>query len=320
MEIFFSSLQSISTPLLKVFLLGLAGYFIVKFNILNEESLRDLSRLLVNVILPCLIFSNIVTKFNPREFPQWWVFPLLQFLLFGIAFGLGWLITKIKTPFSERREFLGLITFQNGEVFPIALMVSLFPLMSDKYLVHIMLFNLFSLAVLYSLGVLLISKKKWQPENLKGIFTPVFISTAVSVLLVLTRVHTYVPGLILEPARIVGNCTVPLAMIVMGGVIYNNIKYRANLNRSAIAALALGKLVLLPLLSIGVIRVFNFTPDIAFIFFLEATMPPAISFAVLAQAKHGNHRFIGQAIFYIHILSMLTIPFFLTFYKILIGW
>lgn len=320
MDVFLSSFKPVWIAFIKIFIFGFAGYLSLKFKLLKEESLKDMSKLLVSIIFPCFIFSNIITKFRPQEFSDWWVFPLLQLMLFGIALGVGWILLKASPRLAEKREFLSLTTFQNGSFLPIPLVAALFPHTADKYYIYIFLFVLFWPAVFYSCGVLLISKKKWEMKNLKDIFNPPFVTIAVSILLVMAGFHKYVPTAVLDPVEILGNCTIPLAMILLGGLIYLNFQYKCHLAKATFLKLAAGKLIILPLIAFGIIRFLGLSSDAAFIFFMQAAMPPALTLAIVARAYDGDYRFLGQSIFYLYICSIFTVPFFLSVYKVFIGW
>lgn len=320
MEIFFSSFESISLAIVKVFLMGVVGYLGLHFRLLGEQSIKDLSRLLINVVLPCFTFSNIITRFNPSEFRGWWTLPLLQLLLFAMALGVGWLILQTSPGLKEKGEFLSVISFQNGSFLPIPLVAAIFPDTADKYFIYIFLFVLSWSVFVYSAGIFLISKKKWEAKNLKYVFNAPFVVTLVSIFLVLIGVQDKVPGLILDPVRAIGNCTVPLAMIVLGGLICMNFQYKCRLDKTVFFKLAVGKLLILPLFALLVIKLLGLSPPFAFIFFLQSTMPAATSLAIISRAYDADYCFIGQSIFYMYLCSIVTVPLYLSLYKLLIGW
>ena len=61
---------------LEIFLLALAGFSLTKKQFLSSQGLDDLSRLVMDVTLPLLIFSQLIRDFSFSLYHNWWIFPL----------------------------------------------------------------------------------------------------------------------------------------------------------------------------------------------------------------------------------------------------
>ena len=62
----------------QIFLLALIGFFLTKRKFLTSQGLDDLSRLVMDVTLPVLIFCQLIKDFSFSLYPNWWVFPLIS--------------------------------------------------------------------------------------------------------------------------------------------------------------------------------------------------------------------------------------------------
>ncbi|MDD2731418.1 MAG: AEC family transporter, partial [Candidatus Portnoybacteria bacterium] len=75
---FLESFKVTGTAVAEIFMLAALGYFLIKKNILGAEGLHALSRLVVEVTLPLLIFTQLIRDFSFSLYPDWWVFPLIS--------------------------------------------------------------------------------------------------------------------------------------------------------------------------------------------------------------------------------------------------
>lgn len=110
----------------------------------------------------------------------------------------------------------------------------------------------------------------------------------------------------------VGDCTLPLAMLVVGGSLAQVRIF--NLQREGIISLVLVKLILLPSLALLILFNFKVNPLIGFLVLLQMSMPSATSLSLIVRHYRLKEDFINQGIFITHMVSLITIPFFLGLY------
>ncbi len=114
MNIFSIVLQSV----LALIGIGVLGFWILKRGIIPENILSFLSRLAIDIALPCVVFAGIFLNFDPKKMPDWWQLPLwwMAFQAVSLVLVLG------TTPLSQkstRSEFAISLFFQNGLFFPL---------------------------------------------------------------------------------------------------------------------------------------------------------------------------------------------------------
>lgn len=72
MDLFITTFESVAVLLG----IGIIGFWIIRKKILPGNILGLLSPLALEIALPSLIFVNIISNFEPAEFPDWWQLPL----------------------------------------------------------------------------------------------------------------------------------------------------------------------------------------------------------------------------------------------------
>jgi len=124
---FIESFKVTGMGVAQIFLLGAIGYFLMKKDILGEPGLDVLSRLVVEITLPALIFCQLIKDFSFDLYPNWWIFPLISIAITGAGLLLGSLLTGfIKGP-QRKMQFLSLIAFQNSGYLPLAMIAAMLP-------------------------------------------------------------------------------------------------------------------------------------------------------------------------------------------------
>ncbi|MEK7875713.1 MAG: AEC family transporter, partial [Pseudomonadota bacterium] len=99
--------------MLQMFLLGIVGFILVRKKVLLPEGVSGLSSFLIGVTFPALIFWQLVTKFNFNLYPDWWIFPLASLVVTAVGLVTGFLFSLSEKDTQLRREFVGLVGFQN---------------------------------------------------------------------------------------------------------------------------------------------------------------------------------------------------------------
>jgi len=85
-DIFVSSFGTSFKAIFEILLISVAAGVLMRKNILTQEQLKALSTIGIRVLLPCLIFSNIIKNFDPGQLKFWPLIPLAAVLMVG--FGL----------------------------------------------------------------------------------------------------------------------------------------------------------------------------------------------------------------------------------------
>ena len=314
---FLESFQIAGLAVCQIFLLGAVGYFLVKRNILGPEGLDALSRLVIEVTLPILIFCQLIQDFKFTLYPNWWIFPLISIVITAIGSAVGFLFSGFIKGAQQKLQFLSLVTFQNSGYLPLALVAAL--LTQDKLnsmFIYIFLFLLGFNLVIWSLGIYMLTFHKNKRFELGSLFSPPVIATIFSLLFIFLGLKNIVPEFIFKPLKMTGDCTLPLAMFVVGG---NLASIRlGRIDKKAISLMIMAKLCILPLLGLGFMLKFKLPELMGLLVLLQLAMPPATSLSVITRHYKKEDLLISQGIFFGHIASLITIPVFLSLYFMLV--
>jgi malate permease and related proteins len=298
------------------FILGLIGFFLIKRNLLGQEGLDTLSRLVIEVTLPLLIFCRLIKGFTFGQYPDWWLYPLISLFVTLIGIIAGYCFSGFIKGTQEKAQFISLIAFQNSGYLPLVLVASILPAaQAETMFIYLFLFLVAFNLLMFSVGVYLITYHKAKKFDWMLLLNPPVIATLVGLALVWLRVSRFIPVVVLKPLEITGDCTIPLAIMVLGGNIAA-IKCAGAFKRS-ISLMSFVKLVLLPCVGLWLVYQFKVSGLLGFLIILQLAMPPATNLSVIVRQYRQNDCLISQGVFYGHIISIITIPLFLSLYFML---
>ncbi|MEI6631332.1 MAG: AEC family transporter [bacterium] len=314
---FLESFRITGIAVLEIFILGAIGYFLVKKNILGEAGLDALSRLTIEITLPAMIFCQLIKDFSFKLYPDWWVFPLLSVGITLLGLGVGGIFSWFISAGEQRHQFLSLVTFQNSGYLPLALVAALLPQEQlSQIFIYLFLFLLGFNIVIFSFGIYLLSFSKTNKFALGSLFSPPVIATLISLAALFFGLNRFLPEFIFRPLKMIGGCTLPLAIFVVGG---NLAQIRLqNINKKAILLMSLAKLVILPAIGLFLIVKLRLPQLIGLLILIELAVPSATFLSVFIRQYKKEDLLISQGIFFGHILSIITIPIFLSLYFALV--
>ncbi|MFH0917713.1 MAG: AEC family transporter [Candidatus Omnitrophota bacterium] len=301
----------------QIFLLGGLGYLLVKKNILSSEGLDALSRLVIQIIFPAFILSQMLKSFSFSLYPNWWIFPLISLAITVAGLILGWLLIKLVALKTDKLQFLSLVAFQNSGYLPLAIVASIFTgQQASDIFIFIFLFLLGFDLVAWSLGIYMLTYEKKVKFKLQSVFSSPVVANLASLALIALGINKFIPEVLFKPLSMVGNCTLPLAMLVVGGnVALVRLK---DIDKKATFIFLLGKLIILPALGILLVLKLRLPYLLGFLIVLQLAMPSATSLSVIIRRFNRQDALISQGVFFSHILGLLTIPLFLSLYLYLV--
>ncbi len=297
----------------QILIMAACGYGLFKSGIIDDHGLEIITRVLINFLLPVFMFHQLTAQFDFREFPGWWMFPLIGIGIILAGLALGRLVLVFAPGIASKREFLSLVVFQNSGYIPLMLVTTLFSgEVAGRLYVYIFLLLIGFNLMMWSLGVWLLSPGQEGAVDIKKLVNPPLAALAVTLAVIALGWHRFVPGVLVNPLELFSRCMLPTAMIVIGGGLA-----RIQLTAVRIAPMACAlivKLVILPLLALGIVWLFKVQSLIGFLLVLETVVPSAVTLSVIAKYYRADEAFVNQGIFYTHIFSLITIPLFLMAY------
>lgn len=178
---------SVLLKILAMFLVILVGWMARRRGYLSAETTRALSRFVVDLTMPALIFTQMLGTVSGESLRADWFLPLLGggVLILGNLVGLG--LAPLFTRRGERSTFIFLAMIANWVYLPLPIIQTLYGADGVRML---LLTNVGSQIVLWTLGVWALRGGRPDLSSLKNLATnPGLIATFVGI-----AVALFVPG------------------------------------------------------------------------------------------------------------------------------
>lgn len=286
---------------LRMFLLMLLGLFFRKKNIITAQGKKDLTDLVIYLILPCNIVKSFMVPFDGNTLKN---FGVILILSVGIqifcAILAKTLYRKVK---DSHRPVLMYATVASNSGFlgnPVAEGVfgSMGLALASVYLIP-------QRIVMWSAGVSYFAKGNNRREVVKRVVThPCILAVLVGIVCMLTQVS--LPSFLDMALRDIGNCNTAMSMMVIGTILAD-VKSREILDRSILIFSVL-RLILLPLVVYGVCLGVGIDGLVTGVSVLLTAMPAASTTAILAAKYDGDAIYASKCVVLTTVLSLLATP------------
>lgn len=281
-----------------MFLLIAAGAVLYKGKKITANGSREMGTVLLYLVIPFTIINAFMTEYSPEKlvalgysFVAALVSLVLAMLVSRVLFGSRFRIEHFGTAFSNA-GFIGIplvsAALGSGAVFYVSSFVALL--------------NLFQ----WTYGVMVMTGKK-DAISLKAVVkNPILISLVVGVAIFLLRIP--VPAILSQTVGMVANLNAPLAMLVLG-VYMAQIRFVELVTDKISYAASAVRLLLIPLLTIGVLSLFgNVATEIRLAVLLAAAAPIGSNVAIFAQQNDLSYTQAVKGVCLSTALSIITMP------------
>lgn len=282
----------------------LAGMILVKTKVLNSETLDPISRFVIKMALPVMIFVNIIDGVERDT-----LFHSLSILVFAAVFYICTFIislgmTKIFHLGGDQAGiYQAMFLFGNVGFMGIPIITSIFP---QNGILYVSVFTVIDQFMLWTIGVKLTTpcgKGKFDPRKLVN---PATVAIFAALFLVVTGIK--IPQLLDTGLQKIGATASPLAMIYVGGV-FACIDIRRYIKELALYGIVLVKMLLIPVIMYGILNLFPISEEIHLTMALIAGMPAMTSVVMMANSAGSDGDYALGGVFVTTICSIVTLPF-----------
>jgi hypothetical protein len=330
MDKFLELLPYSSKAVVSIFLVALAGVFLIRAKIMTRDSLKLVGQLVLYVFLPCLLFHKIAASVSWARLQEYWVLPLTCVIYIFSGLVLGWITVKLCRPRREiRKGALAAMAFNNSGYIPISLIVAVtavFPVFSadpqsgSRAVGLIATYLVLYSPLLWTIGYSLVSGRKLSEVKISKLFPPPVIGILAGLAVALIaplKGFFHSPDGFLHPlyqaAGLLGEATVPCALVLLGGCLASG-PGSGLVNKRTIFSVILIKLIAFPALAICyvlLLRHLGVLPAnllISVILVIEAASPPANNLVVMAAVSHPEiEESLSAIIFWTYLCSIFTL-------------
>ncbi|KAB5606156.1 AEC family transporter [Bifidobacterium jacchi] len=236
----------------------LVGYGCVRLKLYGTVALNGMCALLLNVLIPVLVFANAVDGATRGDLAANWGVMLLTAIMYALLAAAFFAFSRLlRLHGSRRRVFQATMVFGNAGFLGIPLIMSLFP---DRGAIWVALMSIIDQSILWTYGVWLCEPVAGTDESrrsvarpsagrriaglLRRFVNPAFIGIMIALALILAGVH--VPGMLLRPLHTIGGMATPMSLIYLGGL-FATTRWWGVLRRHELYVGLVGKMVLFPL-------------------------------------------------------------------------
>ena len=286
------------------------GIVCYKTKIISKESNKDLSKIVLQVVNPVMIFMSYQTDYKPELVKNL----LLTFVLSLGAYAVTILLAYLLIPSKKGREieverFSAI--YSNCGFMGIPLVNALFGMEGVFYLTaFITVFNL----IVWTHGIILISGEKSMKNIIKVFYSPTIIAIFLGIITFFLQFRLHeVPAKALE---FISQINTPMAMIV-SGVTMAETNVLKLLKKGRVYYVCFLRLILIPAILAALLSPLEISEKVRLTVIVAASAPPA-AMCTLQCIRYGRNSVYASEIFTAGtILSVLTLPLIVEFTELL---
>lgn len=287
-----------------LFLIMTAGFYARRRGMIDGTVNRGLSELLLNVTLPLMI----LVSFN-LDFSRDMLVTAGKLFLISLALHVGlFFMSELfyhRHPGDAKNVLRFTAMFSNCAFMGYPILQSLYGKIGVFYA---SIFSVPFIITLWTLGVMLFDGERSRPALKKALINPGILAVVVG--FVMFAFSLQLPAPIQRACELVGSTTTPLSMIVVGSMLAE-MRFREMLKGYSIYYGSLVRLVVIPLLVLGILILLGVKGTILGICVISMAMPAAANTAAFAEKYQSDTALASRCVFLTTILSMFTIPIFI---------
>ena len=267
---------------------------------------KRLSKLVIDITCPALILSSAMSGELPD---RGYILPLLAIsvLTYAVLSVLAWGLSRLLGRRPEDRGVIAFaLIFGNVGFMGYPVVASIFGHQAVFYAAVLNVVNTFAV---FTIGTMMVtggegnSREKFNRKVLYG--TPML--AAYAAMLIVALGIDNVPAVVSQPLTMIGNITVPAALLIIGSSM-SNLPLKALLGNATVYATALLRLAVLPVGVHFLCLLLGFSPFVVGINTVVIAMPVATYGTILCLKYGRDTTLMAEITFITTLLSMVSIP------------
>lgn len=285
-----------------MFLLVVTGFLMRKKNIFPPETKGVMTDMVLSLILPCNIVTSFRSEFNADVLGK-----LVTVLIVGVCAQIVSYLVNMAAY--NKYEPGKKKVFQYGTLVSNAGFLGN-PVAEGVYgsigLMYASVYCIPLRVVMWSAGIALFTDKTDKKAAVKKVVLhPCMIGLYLGLFLMITGIS--LPGFVENTVTMVGRCTTPLTMLLIGCFIAGIEDFRSVFTPDILYFCAI-RIVLIPLILFMGCRLFHVDSVITGTSVLLASMPAGSTTAILAAKYGGDYVFGTKLVVFSTLLTLLSIP------------
>lgn len=292
-----------------LFLIMGVGYYSGKIKIIDDNTTSHLSNFIVSITLPMMILTSFDVKYSKKLF-----IIIMELLGFSImAFIISIIIGKIisfKFGCDKKDILMFMSMFSNcGFIgFPVLKIIY-----GNNGVLYTSIFNLVYNIFVWTMGIVIINDKKQEINYKKILLNPNIMAVILGMILMVLSIK--IPYSINSAFNLIGSMTAPLSMIVIG-VMLTEVEFNDIFSDWSLYYISILRLIIIPLIIYFVLSFLGVNKLVIGVIIICEAMPGGTLCPILAKSYNRNFKYASKIVLVTTILSIVTIPFMISFLKI----
>ena len=286
-----------------LFTIVVLGYVLCKLGYMGDKFDQKLSTIVIDITCPALILSSVMGDTLPD---RTLILPLvgIGFLTYILLLIFGFAVPKLISKNHDEQGMIGFaLMFANVGFIGYPIVSSIF---GPQAVFYAALLNIPNTFFIFTAGVMLV-KGQYSIHQLsaKVLFSPAMIAAFVAAFIVAFGIHT--PEMFSRPVTMVGNITVPVALMVIGSSMAR-LPLRDIIGSKKVYVSCFVRLIIVPLSIYLLFKVCGVNSMVNNINTVVIAMPVA-SYGTMFCLKYGrNASLMTEMTFITTVGSIITIP------------
>lgn len=310
--------MAIGQVMLTLFAIVVVGYIAGKLGYMGGTFDKKLSKVVIDITCPALILSSAMTGELPD---RRYILPLLgiSVLTYVLLTGVALLLPRFLTKKKDDEGVIGFaMMFGNVGFMGYPIVASIF---GHEAVFYAAVLNVVNTFTVFTVGTMLIvgknqestvEEKEMSRKKMlrKVLYSTPMLSAYLTMLIVALEIKD-IPEFISQPLTMIGNITVPAALLIIGSSM-SQLPLRALLGNSIIYATTLMRLAILPIGIHYLMTLLGFSSFVVGINTVVIAMPVA-TYGTILCLRHGKDTtLITEVTFITTLLAMISIPLLVT--------
>jgi len=298
--------------MMTLFAIVIVGYIAGKSGYMGGDFDKRLSALVINFTCPALILSSAMGGTLPnREM----ILPLLliSVVTYALLTLLAFLLPRFLTKRRNEEGIVGFaLMFGNVGFMGYPVVASIF---GHEAVFYAAVLNVVNTFAVFTVGTFLITARSEVGSRRfqkKVVYSTPMLSAYLTMLIVALEV-TDIPAFVSQPLTMIGNITVPAALLIIGSSM-SHLSLRTLLGNSTVYATSLMRLAVIPIAIYYLGSLMGFSPLVVNINTVVIAMPVATYGTILCLKYERDTTLITEVTFITTLLSIVTIPLIAQFF------
>lgn len=282
-------------------ILIIAGIICYKTKIISKNTNKDLSRFVLQVINPIVIFTSYQMEYRAELVRNLFITFGISIAAYVIMIALTYVMIRKKKDREIEIERFSTI-YSNCGFMGIPLMNALFGSVGVFYLTaFITVFNL----IVWTHGIILISGERDFKKVIKVFYSPTIIAIVLGIITFFARIE--IPSVPLQALEFLADMNTPMAMIVSGVTMAETDIFKL-LKKSRVYYICALKLLVIPVILVFILSLLNIDEKVRMTVIVASSAPPAAMCTLQCIRYNKNSLYASEIFTAGTLLSTFSLP------------